>query len=187
MADKSKQVEEKAKPEYFTLEQVRNLIASVSDTRDKLMLRTIYETGCTPAEIVRIEVGDISGNNIRIKNLDSHELRFPKISGKLAKDISLFIEGNKLHGNLFSTRQSQKMSEKRVRQLIQAYTKKTGISLNPIMFRYYHVAHAYSSGVFIEEISKQLGLTKLRIFQILQEFGVSPKSNNYQNFLGKVG
>ncbi len=121
---------------------------------------------------------------IKIK---STSFRVAKISGNLSKDMSLYIQGNKLQGYVFCTRQSKKISEKRVRQLVQEYTKKIGTAINPIMLRYYHIAHAYLNGVFIEEIAKQLGLTKFRIFQVLQELGINPKSNNYHNFLGRVG
>ncbi len=180
----------KETPIYLSIEEVRALLASIIDARDKLMIRLLYETGCTPTELTKISVSDIAGNSIKIKNEDTKQLRFSKISGKLSKDLSLFIQGNKLGKKDFilSTRQSKKISEKRVRQLVQIYTKKcNNRAINPMMFRYYHIAHAYLNGVFIEEIAKQIGLTKLRIFQILQEFDIKPKENNYNHFLSRIG
>ncbi len=172
---------------YLTLEQVRTLIANISNMRDKLMFRVLYETGCTINELVEIKASDIGGNTIKIKDHDN--VRFTNISGKLAKDLSLFIKGNKLakEDYILSTRQSQKMSEKRVRQLIQSYTEKAHYGkINPQMFRYYHVAHAYNNGIMLENISKQLGVTSFRIFQIISELRIKPKDNHYNRFLNKI-
>jgi integrase len=171
---------------YLTLEQVRQLVASISDSRDNLMIRLLYETGCTPGELTNIRVGDIGGNIVKINN---NKLRHASISGRLAKDISVFVKGNKLSKESFliSTRQSSRMSEKRVSQIIQSYTERFSSSrLKPIMFRYYHITHAYISGVFIEDISKQLGITKFRIFQVLQLFNIKPRHGLYNNFLRRV-
>lgn len=170
---------------YLTMDQVRHLITSVNDARDKIMIRILYETACTIKELTKIKVEDISGNRIRIKSAAA--VRFPKISGTLARDLSLFIKGNQLGRSSFilSTRQGKNISEKRISQLIREYTSGLGI-INPHQFRYFHVAHAYLNGVFIEEISDQLGLTKLRVFQVLREFNVMPRLNNYNNFLGRI-
>ncbi|MEM2131355.1 MAG: site-specific integrase [Candidatus Woesearchaeota archaeon] len=165
---------------FLTIKEIREIIFNIKDARDNLIFRILYETGCLPSELINIKVKDILGNKIRIKT------RFVLISGKLAKDISLFIIGNKLSNEnfLFSTRQSKKISEKRISQIIEFYTKKN-IKINAQKIRYYHIIHAYLNGVFLKEIAKNLGLTEFRIFQILQNFDINTY-NNYQNFLKKV-
>lgn len=170
---------------FLTMEQVRELISSIKDARDKLIVRMLYETACTIRELAKIKVCDIAGNRIKIQSEDG--LRFPRISGNLSKGLSLYIRGNRLGKDDFvlSTRQSSSISEKRIAQLIKKYSSALG-EINAHYFRYYHVAHAYTNGVFIENISEQLGLTKLRVFQVLDEFNVSPKQNNYNNFLGRI-
>lgn len=164
---------------YLSLKNVREMISSIRDARDKIMIRILYETGCSLVELVQLKVSDVGGNKIKIKH---DGLRYSTISGKLAKDIRDYIRGNQLQSEsyLLSTRQSAKISEKRVRQLIQNYTKK-----NPQKFRYYHIAHAYLSGVFIENIAQQLGLTTFRIFQILNKMGLNPQ-NRYNHFLRRI-
>ena len=164
---------------YISLKDVRGLISSIRSARDKLMLRILYESGCSLVELVEIKVSDISGNKIKIHH---GKLRFSSVSGKLAKDIREYIKGNQLSANtyLISTRQSNKISEKRVRQLILGYTK-----INPQKFRYFHIAHAYLNGVFIENIAKQIGLTTYRIFQILNNMGLAPQ-NRYNQFLKRI-
>ena len=173
---------------YLSLKQIRRLINYINNSRDKLMIRVLYETGCSLVELTEIKVKDVLGNKIRIKNSENNEIRFPRISGKLAKDIKLYILGNNLDKDSFliSTRQSESISEKRIRQIIQEYTKEVfSEKINPQSFRYFHIAHAYTNGVLLENISKQIGITTYRIFQILEELNLSTKQN-YNKFLKKV-
>lgn len=167
---------------FLSMKEIREIISNIKNARDNLIFRILYETGCLPNELIKIKVKEIGGNKIRINN------RFVLISGKLAKDISFFIIGNKLSKEdyLFSTRQSKCISEKRINQLIRFYTKEYENKINPVRIRYFHIVHAYLSGVFLNEIAKNLGLTEFRVFQILQNFDVSTQ-NNYNNFLKRVG
>lgn len=161
---------------------------SITDVRDKLMIRVLYETGCSLIELTHIQVKDILGNKIKIKNPETKEIRFSYISGKLAKDIKQFVLGNNLNKDtcLISTRQSSRISEKRVRQLIHFYTQLVfSEKINPQSFRYFHIAHAYSNGVLLETISKQIGITSYRIFQIISELNLNT-TQNYNQFLKKV-
>jgi site-specific recombinase XerD len=172
---------------YLTFEEVRNLISSIKDSRDQLILKILYETGCSQVELTKIRVKNVGGNKISVKERDN--IRYANISGKLAKEISQYILGNKLEKDSFllSTRQGGSITEKRVRQLIHNYSQKAGFGkINPVSFRYFHIAHAYQCGVFIETIAVQLGLTKLRIFQIINELDITPRASYYSQFLGRV-
>jgi len=144
------------------------------------MLRILYETGCDVNELVSIKVKDILGNKIHINK------RFPMISSKLAKDIKLYIKGNMLtkESHLIASSRG-KMSVKRVTQLVQTYTEKHfNKKLNPQQFRYYHILHAYTNGVLLENIAHQLGITTYRVFQIIDKLNIKQR-NNYGLFLRK--
>ena len=165
---------------YLTFQQVKQLINSINNSRDKLMLRLLYETGCDVNELVNIKVKDILGNKIHIGK------RFPMISSKLAKDINLYVKGNMLtkESYLISSSRGQ-ISVKRITQLVQFHTEKhLKKKLNPQQFRYYHIIHAYSNGVLLENIASQLGITKLRVFQIIDKLNIKQR-NNYGLFLRK--
>jgi integrase len=173
---------------YLTLNQVRTLIKSISNARDKFMLRLLYETGCSLNELVTIKAKDIQGKIVKIIDNDTKQLRFSHISSKLAKDLKLYIKGNNFAKESFviRTRQSPNISERRVRQLIQYYSKlHLKITINPQKFRYFHIAHAYTNGILLESISKQVGITTYRIFQILSELKITT-TNNYNPFLKKI-
>jgi site-specific recombinase XerD len=173
----------------LSLQQVRNLINSINDMRDRLIVRVLYETGSTLAELVNIKISDLCGDRIRIVDEDSKQLRFVKISAKLAKDIRLYSEGNILKGDSFllASRQGPGITERRIRQIIQEYTEKLGYGkINPHMFRYYHIMHAYQNGVYIDNISNQLGITRYRIFQVIESLDIQSGQNMYNRFLSRI-
>jgi len=179
---KQKQISES----FLSLKEVRILIDSVSDARDKLMIRMLYETGCEVSELVDVKVKDLLGNKIKIKS--SNGIRFSQISQKFSKDIRNYINGNNLQKTsfLFSTRQSGRISERRLRQLIQKYSKTIfNKIINPQMFRYLHIAHAYLNGILLETISKQIGISEYRIFQVINDFNIKPVAN-YNPFLKRI-
>jgi integrase len=169
--------------------EVKMLLESIEDMRDKLCVSILYETGCLLGELVNIKVSDVSSTSISIVNSETGAPRHALISPALAERVHLFIRGNGLSKShyLFSTKKSEQISVKRVRELVQYYSDKAGFGkLNPQSFRYYHIAHAYLNGVFSESISSQLGITRFRVFQILEALNVSSGENKYGVFLAEV-
>ncbi|MFH0874364.1 MAG: site-specific integrase [archaeon] len=167
--------------------ELKEFIDSIKDIRDNLSIRILYETGCTLIELVKIKANDVKNNSIAIEK--GKAKRVSLISKNLFNDISGYINGNKLSQNSFiiSTRQSSHISEKRVRQIIQKYARQKKFKdFNPHMLRYCHVAHAYLDGVYQETIAAQLGINKLRVFQIISELNVIPENNFYCKFLNET-
>ncbi|MFH2021575.1 MAG: site-specific integrase [archaeon] len=173
---------------YLLPREVRELIAYIHSARDRILLRILYETGCTLKELVALKVSDILGKKISVVNHSTKNVRFSHISSKLAKDIKAYILGNLLKKEdfLLSSRQGKGISEKRVRQLIQQYAMDCfSKKISAHDFRYFHIAHAYTSGVLLQNIARQLGITSYRAFQVVEELGISP-AYNYNNFLVRV-
>jgi len=189
MVKKNFRDKSKSRKNYLLMHQIKIITDSINDMRDKFLIKILYETGCSVGELVNIRVSDIRENKIKILNNDTKNLRFSRISEKLANELQFFIKGNNLPKESFilTTKKSSKISEKRVRQLIQYYTHKSGFGkINPQMFRYYHIANAYQEGVSIENISSQLGIMRYRIFQILTDLEIVPKKNHYDNFFDNL-
>ncbi len=166
-------------------EELKLLEKSIGPERDKLLLKILYETGCTVNEAVRIRIDDLDlfGGKINFpaENTKSKKAKTSIISRELAETIKEYLEkkqqeekkrsDEKPKGQpsnyLFSTRQSGRMTTKRVRQLLQKHGQKAGIGkVLPQMIRYAHIIHAINKGLPLEAIAKQTGLDKIRIIQI---------------------
>ena len=168
-----------------TQREIRVFLDSIEDTRDMLMARVLYETGCTIGEMVRIKASDVLGSTIRIAG---RQQRFPRVSGRLSKSIRQYKEGNRIQEGhfLFSARHGSGITERRARQILGGLLQKAfSREINPHKIRYCHAAHAYSDGVLLQSIARQLGITSYRAFRIIEEAGIPP-AHDYQKFLSKV-
>lgn len=168
--------------EYDRLKEIVELL------RDKILISFLFETGCTVSELVDIQVKHL--------NPEENLITFPKeitknktervvfISEELKNDILKFVSRRKKVGDsfLFSSRESTKMSTKRVRQIVQAYSKEAlDEILTPQVLRYTHIVRAIEKNIPLPAIQKQVGLDTLRMSQIYDEV-MSKKSINYRRF-----
>ena len=171
---------------YLGKNEFTRLVNQISDERDKLILLVLYETGCTVNEVVHIKLNEM--------DFTKRHIRFPAESTKAGKSkissISLDLV-NKLQKfthnftttYLFSTRQSGMITTKRVRQLIQSYSKKAGLGkVNPQIIRYTHVARALEKGIPLLAIQKQLGMERLRLVQIYEALDTQVEEGAYERF-----
>jgi integrase/recombinase XerD len=157
---------------FLTGTELELLKNNTSNDRDLMIISLLYETGCTVNELI----------NIKIKNIlfEKNELIFPKedtktkkerksyISKKLIKELRKFVVGK--NDFLFASRESHKITTKRIRQIIQAISKKANLSLiNPQVLRYTHVAHALEKDIPLKAIQSQIGIEELRMVQIYQQ------------------
>ena len=85
-----------SKQSYLSSKQVIALSESVKDMRDKLIIKILYEAGCSLGELVSIKVSDVLPDKIRIFDFKTKEKRFSKISKKLGKELLLYIQGNEI-------------------------------------------------------------------------------------------
>ncbi|MEM4267558.1 MAG: site-specific integrase [Candidatus Woesearchaeota archaeon] len=173
---------------YLTYDEWERLIASVDSLRDILILRLLYETGCTVNELVHIKIKDIDFHRHTVKihaeNSRNHEFRETVISPKLAALIREFASKNIHSEFLLYTRQSKSMTTKRIRQIVQQRCVNVGIeNANPQTIRYTHIAHAYQKSVPVDAIIRQVGLKRSRAIQIFSQLSLIGPRDAYKKFL----
>jgi len=170
----------------ITQTSIRNLLKNIKKARDYIIIRILYETGCEVKELVKIKVSDVLGHRIRI---NSKEIRFSQISGKLSKDIKQYVKGNKLNKNnfLFSLRKDKPISEKRISQIISEISYDLKIKdMTSKKIRYLHILHSYQNNVLLHDISKQVGIDTYRVFRIIEEYHNGKGISNYNKFLKSI-
>jgi integrase len=161
-------------------------LSSLSNLRDRIILRLLFETGCSVNELCSIRVSDyiqpkeyLQLNRIRF--IDRHSV----ISENLAIDIRKYILFRKRVGvdYLFSQNIRKPLSVKRVEQLtMQIYDGK----IRPMQIRYMHIIHAASKGLSPDTICEQTGLSRQRILQILDAYDIT-YSQSYSLFFEEYG
>jgi integrase len=152
-----------------------------------LLLRLLYETGCTVNELVNIRTKDVSAEQciirIRAENSRNHEYREAHVSQRLIHLISR-PEGGELGEFVLSTRQSASMTTKRARQIVQSSCRSVGIEdANPQILRYTHIAHAFMKNVPVDAIQKQVGLKRSRAIEVFGQLSALSPKDVYRRFL----
>jgi integrase len=94
---------------------LEKLEKNVSSQRDRILLKILIETSCKTNELIEIKIKDLAKYSIKIKE------RRVTISKDLFIICKKFAKQNKKNPNdfLFSSRQSDKLTTKRIRQIIQ--------------------------------------------------------------------
>lgn len=157
---------------YLTAEQWNQLISSVCDNRDALLLRFLYETGCSVGEVVHLrrEDVDLARCFAIIHSGHTGRKRTVTFSHELAQKLQQHLETVRAKF-LFSSRQSESITTKRVRQLFKSYCKKAHIHFasGPQILRYTYVFQALLRNVPLPQIQMQIGLGKSRVSSLLHE------------------
>lgn len=176
---------------YISREDVMKLEGSINSKRDRLILEVLYETGCTVGEAVKLKKDDLDVANKQIgfpaEITKSKTPKTSRISERLSSELDSYLEEREKEGEksryLFSSRQSESMTTKRVRQLVQKYGRKTGLGkILPQMIRYAHVMHAVEKGLPLAAIEKQTGLDKIRLVQIMDTVKRQEPDDIYLSF-----
>jgi integrase len=155
--------------EYLTQQQLHHLLSLADAPRDRLLMQTMYQTGCTVGELVTIRATDIQERAILIHN------RACQVSPQLTRELHAYCTS---HASVyaFPTRQSGRMTEKRVQQLIKGYLARLGLPLRkptPHVLRYTHVAHALEKRIPLRDIMQQTGLKEQRLAQLAASLSLS--------------
>ncbi|MBW2968195.1 site-specific integrase [Candidatus Woesearchaeota archaeon] len=181
----------KKRLQYISNNDIIRLESAITSLRDRLLLQTLYETGCTINEAVSLtsEAIDVRNNTITFPAdiTKSKKAKTAWVSGALMNSISEHLNTLQETGRktryIFSSRQSAQMTTKRARQLITAYGKEAGLGkVLPQMIRYAHVLHAVEKGIPLDAVEKQTGIDKIRLVQICEAVAKPEPEDPYRTF-----
>ena len=161
--------------EYLQNDELEKLFASITNLRDRLLARFLYESGCTVSEASELKTTGIHSDGA---------VQFPDrkavISSELAQELL-----KQAGSHVFHTRQTESITPKRIQQILKPYIAAVHKGkVTPHILRYTHIINAYKHGVQLHAISQQTGLTPVRLGQILADV---PVQKGYGLFFEKGG
>ena len=153
---------------YVNLEDWYSFISRINEFKTRLIIETLYASGCSESELINLRVSDINfkENYLQFNNRKSN------LSKNLINNINNYILSFNIKKNdfLFSSRQSSQLSAKRIQQLVvEASLNVLGRKITPQDIRKIHVIHALQKNYSILSISLQTGLSFQRIAQIVDQ------------------
>ena len=135
---------------FLTKEEVHSLnffLNLLNNSRDLTMSLLFLELGLTLNQVVNLEKTDIGSNSIKVKTVDNrfsnndrNQTKVFPISTRLSRllrTVSLSSNSN----YVFSSRQGTKYSERRIQQIFDEYSSKTGFRITPQILRNTFVAN----------------------------------------------
>ncbi|MFW6014095.1 MAG: tyrosine-type recombinase/integrase [Candidatus Nanoarchaeia archaeon] len=172
---------------YLSFNEWDKLKSHKKLSRDDLILHILYYTGCTVNELVNIKIKDIDFRNqflhIRKSSSRNNYHRRVFLSQKVLDKINTYLKENPSSEYLFSTRQSRKMTTKRVRQIVQSLCLQINIKdATPQILRYTHIAHAYQKNIPVDAIQKQVGIRRSRAIEIFNQLKMTKLKDAYREF-----
>lgn len=138
-------------------EIVRMAQAARTD-RDSILIRFLYETGCTPAEATKVQVKHINIANATVY-IEAHgrkPARLSYISTSLAREIAAYTRQDDQDSYLFSVTKKEALTPKRISQIVAELGKAIGRNATPLDIRYAHIRNALEYGIPLIEIQRQV-------------------------------
>jgi len=147
----------------------------------------LYSSGCRIWEFTMIRISDLDLENgyIRIpaENTKTKTARTAVIASKeLVSELKGWIKDRKKNGNdfLFDSRQGDRITPRRVQQLLKKYSKKAGIDCHPHTLRHSHVVHALQEGIPINAVQAQVGHKRLTTTEIYSKLAPKQVKDAYE-------
>lgn len=163
---------------YNNMEEILNVpnIKTKEGQRERVILEVLYASGVRVSELVNIKLKDIdfSNKNILILGKGSKE-RLVSFGDYALEYINLYLkEGRNLlldgvkSDYLIVGKKSEKLTTRRVEQIIDDIIKRTSIKLNitPHMFRHTFATHLLDNGCDLLVVQELLGHTSLSSTEI---------------------
>ncbi|NBT25057.1 MAG: site-specific integrase [Actinobacteria bacterium] len=163
-------------PAYVTADQVSAMVACALTTRDRLLLRTFWESGGRVSEVASLRLCDIdrAEGALQLTNLKQRgprrHVKLVYISRDLAGALLAFARDTRLghDGHLFRSRQSGEghLTRQQVLRIVNRLAVEAGVivqgRIGPrpacgLDFRHGSAVHLLRSGVPLTEVQSHLG------------------------------
>ena len=169
---------------YLKHNQVLRLIDSIEDSRDKLIVRTIYATG--------VRVSELCGMNLEDIDFDEHTI---KIRGKGDKTRLVFVDddtladilkfiGNRIVGPLFVGQQGKHISSRAIQHIFKHYAP-SGIT--PHKIRHSYASELYRRSKNLRVVQENLGHTSIKTTEIYLHTDIDERRQVYQQYFPLSG
>ena len=164
---------------YLKHNQVLRLIDSIEDSRDKLIVRTIYATGVRVSELCNMNIEDIDfdEHTIRIKG-KGDKIRTVFVDEDTLADILQFI-GTRIIGPLFVGQQGKHISSRAIQHIFKHYAP-SGIT--PHKIRHSYASELYKRSKNLRVVQENLGHTSIKTTEIYLHTDIDERRQVYQQY-----
>jgi site-specific recombinase XerD len=169
---------------YLKHNQVLRLIDSIEDTRDKLIVRTIYATGVRVSELCNINIEDIDFDErtIRIRG-KGDKIRTVFVDEDTLTGMLKFI-GNRIVGPLFVGQQGKHISSRAIQHIFKHYAPQ---GITPHKIRHSYASELYKRSKNLRVVQENLGHTSIKTTEIYLHTDIDERRQVYQQYFPLSG
>jgi integrase/recombinase XerC/integrase/recombinase XerD len=169
---------------YLKHNQVLRLIDSIDDSRDKLIVRTIYATGVRVSELCSMNIEDIDfdEHTIRIRG-KGDKIRIVFVDDDTLADILKFI-GNRIVGPLFVGQQGNHISSRAIQHIFKFYAP---AGITPHKIRHSYASELYRRSKNLRVVQENLGHSSIKTTEIYLHTDIDERRQVYQQYFPLSG
>lgn len=153
----------------FTTKEIKNVLRQVDNSQDKLMIAVLFETGIRIGELVKLNIQDIRGTEIRVRGKGARD-RTVYITASLSAALKLHASSKRIsygplfrHQMQFSHLHTDSYTTCTARGRIQSQFEKTGIKMHPHELRHSFAIEWLTKNGDLRTLQKLLGHSSLEI------------------------
>jgi site-specific recombinase XerD len=164
---------------YMKHSQVLELLAKITDPRDRLVVRTIYATGVRVSELSGIRVQDIDfgGQTIRVTGKGG-KIRIVFIDGDTLEEIRAFL-GDRKEGPLFPGQMGKPISPRTIQFIFRKYAP---AGITPHKLRHSYASELYTRSHNLRVVQENLGHTSIKTTEIYLHTDVGERKKVYEDY-----
>lgn len=134
--------------ELPTDEQLRHFFDSIQDPIHKLIFKFLIGTGLRISEACSLEVRriDFEKNMLFVHQGKGSKDRIAVMSDHLKNELQIYLAGKK-NRYLFETIRADKFSPRRIQQMADIYSKKSGVHIYPHLMRHLYATKLCEAGI----------------------------------------
>jgi len=169
---------------YLKHSQVLELLASIPDVRDRLVIRVIYATGVRVSELCGITLEDIdfSSHTIRVKGKGG-KIRIVFIDGETLEELRGYLDG-RTTGPLFPGQGGRPISARTVQMIFRKYAPP---GITPHKLRHSYASELYTRSHNLRVVQENLGHSSLKTTEIYLHTDLDERKKVYREFFPLSG
>lgn len=157
-------------PKYLNLDEVKRMIATVTNLKHRCILKLLYGCGLRLNELLNLKITDIDSSNmiIHIRNAKGNKDRVVMLSMQLLDELRVYVKEFKPEIYLIEGQSGGVYSERSVQNIVKEAARKAGIKkrVTPHMLRHSFATHLLENGTDIRFIQELLGHSSIKTTEI---------------------
>jgi len=164
---------------YLKHNQVLKLLDSISNIRDRLIIRTIYATGVRVSELCSINIEDIDCEDHTIKvRGKGGKIRIVFVDDETLREIEEYSKGE-IEGPLFKGQMGNNLSPRTVQHI---FTKYAPQGITPHKIRHSYASELYKRSKNLRVVQENLGHSSIQTTEIYLHTDIDERKQVYNRY-----